>query len=53
VEVDDLPPLGDDIDPSIRGDLDSLDMGSKHLELATELNNEVSQLRRERIDFTS
>ncbi|MDU7503447.1 MAG: hypothetical protein E7K68_03815, partial [Corynebacterium kroppenstedtii] len=53
VEVDDLPPLGDDIDPSIRGDLDSLDMGSKHLELARELNNEVSQLRRERIDFTS
>ncbi|MDO4915601.1 type 1 glutamine amidotransferase [Corynebacterium sp.] len=53
VEVDDLPPLGDDIDPSIRGGLDSLDMGSRHLELARELNNEVSQLRRERIDFTS
>ena len=53
VEADDLPPLGDDIDPSIRGGLDSLDMGSRHLELARELNNEVSQLRRERIDFTS
>ncbi|MDN8624336.1 MULTISPECIES: type 1 glutamine amidotransferase [Corynebacterium] len=53
VEVEDLPPLGDDIDPSIHGGLDSLDMGSQHLELARELNNEVSQLRRERIDSTS
>ena len=53
VEVDDLPPLGDDVDRSICGGLASLDMGSKHLELASELIHAVSQLRRVRIALHS
>lgn len=53
VEVDDLPPLGEAMDPSVRGDLDTREMGEVSLELARELNKEVSQLRQERIDSTS